>query len=101
MKIQLFQENYFQRIIFRNITFNLGVKTIITDGFREYTLIIDDLGFNHQRCTFHDMKNLMNKLIKKHNGINRRIKKLNTDIKELEKEIKEICKKGRTRKNVI
>ena len=45
----------------------------------------DDLGFNHQRCTFHTMKNLMDKLIKKHNGLNREIKALNNDIKELKK----------------
>ena len=83
---------------------NLEVKTIITDGYRAYASIIDDLGFNHQRCTFHAMKNLMDKLIKKHNRLNRRIKTLNNEIKELEKEIKEINKKykgqkGRTRKN--
>ena len=43
-------------------------------------------------------------IIKKHNGLNRRIKKLNTEIKELKKEINEISKKykgqkGKTQKN--
>lgn len=57
---------------------NMNVKTIITNGYRAYASIIDDLGFNHQRCTFHAMKNLMDKLIKKHNRINRKIKSLTT-----------------------
>ena len=83
---------------------NLEVKTIITDGYAAYTSIIEDLGFNHQRCTFHAMKNLMDKLIHKHNGLNRKIKTLNQDIKELEKAIKELKEKykgqkGRTRKD--
>ena len=83
---------------------NLEVKAIITDGYRAYASIIDDLGFNHQRCTFHAMKNLMDKLIKKHNRLNRKIKRLNNEINELEREIQEISEKykglkGRTRKN--
>ena len=40
---------------------DLEVNTIVTDGYRAYDLIIDDLGFNHQRYTFHSMKNLMDK----------------------------------------
>ena len=77
-------------------------KTIITDGYRAYTSIIEDLNFNHQRCTFHAMKDLMDKLLKKHNGINRQITKLNNDIKDIKDEIDEISEKykgqiGRTR----
>ena len=100
---ELFTKDYIKLFLETSLG-NLDVKTIITDGYRAYTSIIDDLGFNHQRCTFHAMKNLMDKLIKKHNWLNRRIKKLNTEIKELEKEIKQISEKykgqkGRTRKD--
>ena len=100
---ELFSKEYI-KIFLETSLENLEVKTIITDEYSAYAPIIDDLGFNHQRCTFHAMKNLMDKLIKKHNQINRKIKTLNNDIEELEKEIKEISKKykgqkGRTRKD--
>ena len=100
---EIFSKDYIKLFLETSLD-NLEVKTIITDGYSAYASIIDDLGFNHQRCTFHVMKNLMDKLIKKHNGLNRKIKKLNADIKELEKEIKEISEKykgqkGRTRKD--
>ena len=72
---------------------NLEVNTIITDGYLAYDSIIDELGFNHQRCTFHSMKNLMDKIICKHNRFNREIKSLNNEIKELEEKISEISKK--------
>lgn len=81
---ELFSKDYIK--LFLEISLgNLDVKIIITNGYRAHASIIDNLGFNHQRCTFHVMKNLMDKQIKKHNGLNRRIKKLNTEIKELEK----------------
>ena len=100
---ELFSREYIKLFLESSLE-NLDVKTIITDGYRAYASIIDDLGFNHQRCTFHAMKNLMDKLINKHNRFNRGIKKLNSEIKELEKEIKEISEKykgqkGRTRKD--
>ena len=97
---EIFSKDYIKLFLETSLE-NLEVKTIITDGYSAYASIIDDLGFNHQRCIFHAMKNLMDKLIKKHNGLNRKIKKLNTDIKELEKEISEKYKgqKGRTRKD--
>ena len=100
---ELFSKDYIKLFLETSLE-NLEVKTIITDGYRAYASIIDDLGFNHQRCTFHAMKNLMDKLIKKHNQLNRKIKALNNDIKELEKQIKEISEKykgqkGRTRKD--
>ena len=99
---ELFTKDYIKLFLETSLE-NLEVKIIITDGYRAYASIIDDLDFNHQRCTFHAMKNLMDKLIKKHNRLNRQIKKLNNEIKELEKEIKEISEKykgqkGRTRK---
>ena len=72
---ELFSKEYI-KIFLETSLENLEVKTIITDGYRAYASIIDDLGFNHQRCTFHAMKNLMDKVIKKHNALNRRIKKV-------------------------
>ena len=83
---------------------NLKVKTIITDGYHAYSGIIGELGFNHQRCSFHSMKNLMDDLVKKHNGLNRKIKTVNKEIPKLENQIKEIeekykGQKGRTRKD--
>ena len=100
---ELFSKEYIKLFLETSLE-NLEVKTIITDGYRVYASIIDDLSFNHQRCTFHAMKNLMDKVIKKHNGLNRRIKKLNNEITKLEKEIKEISEKykgqkGRVRKD--
>lgn len=99
----LFSKEYIKTFLEASLE-NLNVKTIITDGYRAYASIIDDLGFNHQRCTFHAMKNLMDKLIKKHNNINRKIKSLNKKISKLEKEIEDISakykgKKGRIRKD--
>ena len=83
---------------------NLEVKTIVTDGYHAYSGIIEELEFNHQRCSFHSMKNLMDDLVKKHNGLNRKIKTLNKEIPKLENQIKEIeekykGQKGRTRKD--
>ena len=80
---------------------DLEVNTIVTDGYRAYDSIIDNLGFNHQRCTFHSMKNLMDKIIHKHSRLNRKIKGLNNEIKELEEKIKEINEKYKGRKGRI
>lgn len=93
---ELFTKDYIKLFLETSLG-NLDVKTIITDGYRAYTSIIGDLGFNHQRCTFHTMKNLMDKLIKKHNGLNRRIKELEKEIKEISEKYK--GQKGRTRKD--
>ena len=57
---ELFSKNYIKLFLETSLE-NLDVKTIITDGYRVYASIIDELGFNHQRCTFHTMKNLMDK----------------------------------------
>ena len=97
---EFFTKNFIKEFLETSLR-NLEVKTIITDGYRAYASIIDDLGFNHQRCTFHAMKNLMDKLIKKHNVLNRKIKTLKNDIEELEKEIKEINKKYKGQKGRI
>lgn len=80
---------------------NLEVDIIVTDGYRAYDSIIDELGFNHQRCTFHSMKNLMDKIIPKHSRLNRKIKALNNEIKELKEKINEINEKYKGRKGRI
>ena len=80
---------------------DLEVNIIVTDGYRAYDSIIDDLGFNHQRCTFHSMKNLMDKIIRKHNRLNRKINALNNEIKELKEKINEINEKYKGRKGRI
>lgn len=83
---EFFTKNFIKEFLESSLE-NLEVKTIITDGYGAYTSIIEDLDFNHQRCTFHAMKNLMDKLLKKHNGINRQITKLTNDIKDIKDEI--------------
>lgn len=55
---EFFTKNFIKEFLETSLG-NLRIKTIITDGYRDYASIIDDLGFNHQRCTFHAMKNLM------------------------------------------
>lgn len=70
---ELFSKDYI-KLFLETLLGNLDVKTIITDGYRAYASIIDDLGFNHQRYASMQWKNLMDKLIKKHNALNRWIK---------------------------
>ena len=89
---EFFSKNFIKDFLKTSLE-NLEVNTIITDGYRAYDSIIDELGFNHQRCTFHSMKNLMDKIIRKHNRIYREIKSLNNEVKELEEKISEISKK--------
>ena len=93
----IFTKDYIKTFLETSLN-NLEVKTIITDGYKAYTSIIDDLGYNHQRCTFHTMKNLMDELTPKHNILNRKIKKLNKEIPELEKEINKIKEKYKGQK---
>ena len=81
---EIFSKDYI-KLFLETSPESLEVKTIIIDGYSAYASIIDDMGFNHQRCKFHAMKNLMDKLIKKHDPLNRKIKILNNYIKELEK----------------
>ena len=51
----------FKKDVLKTSLKDLEVNTIVTDGYRAYNSIIDNLGFNHQRYTFHSMKNLMDK----------------------------------------
>ena len=52
----------------------LDIDTIVTDGHRMYSSIIEDLGLEHQIYVFHKMKNLMDKLTPIHNKLKRNIK---------------------------
>ena len=81
-----FSKNYIKLFLEASLE-DLEVKTIVTDGYHAYSGIVEELGFNHQRCSFHSMKNLMDELVKKHNGLNRKIKTLNNQIPKLEKQI--------------
>lgn len=99
----LFSKNYI-KIFLETSLIDLTVETIITDGYHAYTGIIEELGYNHQRCTFHSMKNLMDKVMPKHWRINSKIKSLNNKIDKINKKIEEIEEKykgkvGRTPKN--
>ena len=99
----LFSKNYI-KIFLETSLIDLTVETIITDGYHAYSGIIEELGYNHQRCTFHSMKNLMDKVMPKHWRINRKIKSLNNKIDKINKKIEEIEEKykgkvGRTPKN--
>ena len=95
-----FTKNYIKLFLEASLE-NLEVKTIITDGYHAYSGIIEELGFNHQRCSFHSMKNLMDDLVKKHNGLNRKIKTLNDEIPKLKNQIKEIDEKYKGQKGRI
>ena len=59
-----FSKNYIKLFLETSLK-NLEVKTIVTDGYHAYSGIVEELGFNHQRCSFHSMKNLMDDLVKK------------------------------------
>ena len=58
------------------------LDTIITDGYRAYPQIIDEIGAKHQLCRFHIMENLMK-------PVNKRINILERKIKSFEKKIEE------------
>ena len=68
----------------------LEIDTIITDGYRAYPKIIEELGLKHQVCVFHKMKNLMDELTPIHNSLRSKIKTLKKEIPKLEKELKEL-----------
>ena len=50
------------------------LDTIITDGYRSYPQIIDEIGAKHQLCRFHIMENLMKPINKRINILERKIK---------------------------
>ena len=69
------------------------IDTIITDGYRAYNSIIEDLGLKHQVCVFHKMKNLMDELTLIHNSLRSKIKNLKKEIPKLEAELEELEQK--------
>ena len=81
----------------------LKIKTIVTDGYKAYEEIIEELGAKHQKCVFHIMHGLMNPLQKILNKKNKKIKDLETKITKNTTKINELkkkipIKKGRAKK---
>lgn len=58
------------------------LDTIITDGYRAYPQIIDEIGAKHKLCRFHIMENLMKPINKKINILERKIKSHKKKIEE-------------------
>ena len=56
---------YFLKISLKD----LNVNFIVTDGDVRYAHIIEELGYEQHRCTFHMMKNLMDSLSKRHSWL--------------------------------
>ena len=52
------------------------LDTIITDGYRAYPQIIDEIGAKHQLCRFHIMENLMKPVKQKNKHTRKKNKKL-------------------------
>lgn len=81
----------------------LKINTIVTDGYKAYEEIIEELGAKHQKCVFHIMENLMTPLQKLLNKMNRKINELEIKIEKNTNKIKELRKtipnkKGRAKK---
>lgn len=69
------------------------LKSITTDGRREYKTIIESLNAIHHRCVFHIMQNLMTPLQKKINKLNRIIKTSTKKTRENKDKIRKRKKK--------
>ena len=79
----------------------LKVDTIITDGYRAYPEIIESLGAKQQRCTFHVMKNLIDKINPIHSRLRRKIKRAEEKIPKLEEELLQLKEKYKGMKGRI
>ena len=66
------------------------LDTIITDGYRVYPQIIDEIGAKHQLCRFHIMENLMNPINKRINILERKIKSFEKKIEENNQKIQRL-----------
>ena len=77
---------YFLKISLKD----LNVKFIVTDGDVRYAHIIEELGYEQHRCTFHMMKNLMDSLSKRHSSLKRKIKRLKEQVKNNEEKVEEL-----------
>ena len=81
----------------------LKIKTIVTDGYKAYEEIIEELGAKHQKCVFHIMQGLMTPLQKILNKKNKKIKTLEIKISKKTAKINELkekipIKRGRAKK---
>ena len=66
------------------------LDTIITDGYRAYPQIIDEIGAKHQLCRFHIMENLMKPVNKRINILERKIKSYKKKIEENKQKIQKL-----------
>ena len=81
---------YFVKNFLKESIEGFDIHTIVTDGHRSYPEIIDELGLIQHRCTFHIMKNLMDKLTPIHNVLRNKIKSLEKEIPKLEAKLEEL-----------
>ena len=84
-----FNKYFIKKFLIESIE-GLEIDTIITDGYRAYPEIIEELGLKHQTCVFHKMKNLMDKLTPIHNSLRSKIRNLKREILQLEAKLKEL-----------
>ena len=66
------------------------LDTIITDGYRAYPQIIDEIGAKHQLCRFHIMENLMKPINKRVNILERKIKSFEKKIEDNNQKIQRL-----------
>ena len=84
-----FNKEYIKTFLTESLK-GLKLNTIITDGYRAYPEIIDELGVKHQLCTFHIMQNLMTPLNKKVRILEKRIESHETKINKKQDKINKL-----------
>lgn len=89
-----FNKKFIENFLTESIE-NFEIDTIVTDGYRAYQEIIDNLRVKQHRCIFHAMKILKDDLSPIHNQLRNNIANLKRDIRKLNKEIKELKEKSK------
>ena len=84
-----FNKEYVKKFLTESLD-GLPLDTIITDGYKSYPEIIDELGVKHQLCIFHIMANLMKPLNKRLNTLNRKIESKENSIKNINDKISKL-----------
>ena len=84
-----FNKEYIKSFLINSLT-GLPLDTIITDGYRAYPQIIDEIGAKHQLCRFHIMENLMKPINKRINILKRKIKSIEKKIEENNQKIRRL-----------
>ena len=84
-----FDKDYIKKFLIESLN-GLEINTIITDGYRSYPEIIDEIGAKHQLCTFHIMQNLITPLNKKVRALKNRIESNKTQINKKQELIDEL-----------